>query len=232
MGVVDDVAFDGAERRAEAADDAGLFAVRDRVVADHVVADVLAGPGDGMGMGAFDGFDVALGGVGRGVVVGIAVFAERDAGANRVADHVVLDDPALAPMRADQTNLLGGRRRPGRGGMAEREPAHGDEVPARLVGVKHGLAHVDLDLLLVGVHALELRPDRRVVSSTCANQSCGFKPRSFSVLVPALEHQAQRLDSADGLDPGVHGRPGLPVAGVPTAQLPSNSPSGLSSRIR
>ena len=38
--------------------------------------------------------------------------------------------------------------------MAEREPTHGDEVATRLVGVKHGLPHVDLDLMLVGVHTL------------------------------------------------------------------------------
>ena len=62
---------------------------------------------------------------------------------------VVLDDPALAPVRADQADLLGGRRRPGRGGVAQREAAHGDVVPARLVRIEHGPAHVDLDQLLV-----------------------------------------------------------------------------------
>ena len=40
MDVMDGVAGDGAERRAQTADDAGLLAVGDRVVADDVVADV------------------------------------------------------------------------------------------------------------------------------------------------------------------------------------------------
>ena len=133
VDVVDGVAGDGAEGGAEAADDAGLLAVRDGVVADDVVADVLPGPGDRMRMGALDGLDVALGGVGRGVVVLVAVFAEGDAGADGVADDVVLDDPALAPVGADQADLLGGRRRPGRGGVAQGEAAHGDVVAARLV---------------------------------------------------------------------------------------------------
>ena len=42
MDVVDRVAGDRAERRAQAADDARLLAVRDGVVADDVVADGLA----------------------------------------------------------------------------------------------------------------------------------------------------------------------------------------------
>ena len=64
VDIVDGVAGDGAERASQAADDAGLFAVRDRVVADDVVADVFPGPGDRMGLGALDGLDVAFGGVG------------------------------------------------------------------------------------------------------------------------------------------------------------------------
>ena len=40
MNVMDGVAGDGAERRAQAADDSGLLAVRNGVVADDVVADV------------------------------------------------------------------------------------------------------------------------------------------------------------------------------------------------
>jgi hypothetical protein len=157
VDVVDRVAGDGAERGAEAADDARLLAVRDGVVADDMVADVLLG--SSRSQGALDGLDVALGGVGRGVVILVAVFAQGDAGADRVADHVVLDDPALAPMGADQADLLGRGRRPGGGGVAHREAAHGDVVDARLFRVEHGAADVDLDQLLVRVDARELRPD-------------------------------------------------------------------------
>jgi len=163
VDVVDGVAGDHAERGAEAADDAGLFAVRNGVVADDVVADVFLGPGDRVGMGPLDGLDVAFGRIGRSIVKLVAVFPERNAGADRVADDVVLDDPAFAPVRADQADLLGCRRRPGRGCMAHREAAHGDEVPSRLVGIEHGPADVDFDQLLVRVRAGELRPDRCLV---------------------------------------------------------------------
>ena len=152
-----------AEDGPQAADDARLFAVRDGVVADDVVADGLLVPGDCVGVSPLDGLDVALGGIGRGVVPLVAVFAQGDAGADRVADDVVLDDPAFAPVRADQADLLGGGRRPGRGRVPQGEAAHGDVVHARLVRIEHRLAHVDLDQLLVGIDALELRPDRGVL---------------------------------------------------------------------
>ena len=129
VDVVDGVAGDGAEAAAQAADDARLFAVGDGVVADDVVADGLLVPA--VCKRALDGLDVALGGIGRRVVPLVAVLAQRDARADRVADHVVLDDPALAPVRADQADLLGGGRRPGGGGVAQREAAHGDVVHAR-----------------------------------------------------------------------------------------------------
>ena len=67
----------------------------------------------------------------RPVVPFVAVFAQRDAGAARVTDHVVLNDPALAPVRADQTHLLGRGRRPRRGRVLQGETAHGEVVDAR-----------------------------------------------------------------------------------------------------
>ena len=157
---MDGIAGNDAERGAQAADDARLFAMRDGVVPDDVMADVLPGPAGRHG--AFDGFDIALGGIGRRVIPRVAMLAQGDARADGVADHVVLDDPALAPMRADQPDLLRRRRRPGRGGIAQGEAANGDVVPARLVRVKNGAANIDLHLLLVRVNILELRPDRCV----------------------------------------------------------------------
>ena len=56
------------------------------------------------------------------VVAGRAVLAEGDAGAFRVADHVVLDDPAFAPVGADEADLLGGGGGPLRRGVAMRKP--------------------------------------------------------------------------------------------------------------
>ena len=70
----------GAEGGAQAADDARLLAVGDGVVADDVVADVFLVPA--VLQGAVDGLDVAFGGIGRGVVPLVAVFAQRDARAH------------------------------------------------------------------------------------------------------------------------------------------------------
>ena len=77
---------------------------------------------------AFDGLDVPFRSVGRRVVPLVPVFPQGDAGTDRVADDVVLDDPALAPVRADKADLLGRGRRPGSGGVAQGEAAHGDVV--------------------------------------------------------------------------------------------------------
>ena len=78
-----------------------------------------------------DGPDIAFGGISRLVVPLVAVFAERDARTARVADHIVFDDPAFAPMGADQADLFGRGRSPGSGRMAHGEAAHGDIVDAR-----------------------------------------------------------------------------------------------------
>ena len=78
-----------------------------------------------------------------------------------MADHVVLDDPALAPVGADQADLLGRGRGPGRRGLAQGEAAHGDVVPAGRVGVEHRPADVDLHQSLVGVDARELGVEAR-----------------------------------------------------------------------
>ncbi len=112
---------------------------------------------------ALDGLHIALGGVGRGVVPLVAVFPQCDPRTSRVADHVVLDDPAFAPVGADQTDLLGCGRRPGGGRVLHRKPAHGDVVDARLFRIEHRPAHIDLHQLLIGIDPLELRPDRGVL---------------------------------------------------------------------
>src|SRR5208282_6803626 len=81
-------------------------------------------------------------------------------GAGGVADRVILDDPALAPVGADQPRLLGRGRRPGGGRVAHRETANGEEIDAGPAGIKDRAADVDFHLLLIGIDPLELRPDR------------------------------------------------------------------------
>ena len=67
-------------------------------------------------------------------------------------------------MRADESDLLCGRRCPRRGGVVHGETAHGDEVAAGLVRIENGPADIDLHQLLVGIDAFELRPERGVVA--------------------------------------------------------------------
>src|SRR5215212_3402769 len=100
----------------------------------------------------------------RRVVVARGDFlADRDGRALRVMDDVVFDDPALGPVRPDQTRLVGCRRGPGSGGLGEFKPANGDVVEVVLDRIEHRAPYVDLDELLVRIRALEVGPDRRLV---------------------------------------------------------------------
>src|SRR5215218_8622237 len=61
----------------------------------------------------------------RRVVVARGDFlADRDGRALRVMDDVVFDDPALGPVRPDQTRLVGCRRGPGPGSWPKWWSAH------------------------------------------------------------------------------------------------------------
>ena len=75
-------------------------------------------------------------------------------------DHVVLDDPALRPVGADEPGLLGGGRGPRARRLRQLEAAHGDVVDVVLDGGEHRPADVDLHELGVRVGVLEVRPDR------------------------------------------------------------------------
>src|SRR4029453_9474898 len=95
----------------------------------------------------------------RIVVAGGDLLADRDGRALRIVDDVVLDDPAFRPVRPDQAGLVGGRRRPGAGGLGEFKTANGDVVEVMLDRVEHGAPYVDLDELLVRIGALEVAPN-------------------------------------------------------------------------
>ena len=166
--VVDVVVLDGGEHTAEVADNAILTAVEDRVATDDVRADVFLVPSDLAGgehrleLVLVAGFVAPDGGV---VVAGRGFLAEGDRGALRIVDGVVLDDPALRPVRPDQAGLVGGRRRPGAGRLRELKPANGDVVDVVLGGVEHGAPDVDLDEFNIGVCVLKVGPDGGAVGA-------------------------------------------------------------------
>src|ERR1019366_4024336 len=148
--VMDRVAGYLAEDGPHAADDARLLAMENAVVPHEMVPDVFLRPA--VLQRAVDCRGIALGGLGL-VVPGVAVLAERDSYAGRMADLVILNDPPFAPVGADQPDLLGGRGRPRRGRVSQGEAAHGDIVDAGLFRVKDRLADIDLHQLLVWVGA-------------------------------------------------------------------------------
>ncbi len=85
-------------------------------------------------------------------------------------------------MSSDQTDLLGRRRRPRGGGVFQVEAAHSEVVDARLFRKEDRLAHVDLDVLGVGIGPLELRPDRGVLVVHLA-EPVGSAVRGFEHII-------------------------------------------------
>src|SRR6185312_15992014 len=161
VAVADVVAGHLAEGTTEAADDAGLATVVYPIVADDVGADVLFRPAPGLER-VGDREVVAIGGATLAIEF-VGVLAERDAGTTRIADLVVLDDPALVPVGADETALAHGGCGPVRRGIAQFEAGKGDVVDAGLFRCEDGGAHADLDGAGVRIGGgREARVNRRV----------------------------------------------------------------------
>jgi len=88
--------------------------------------------------------------------------------------------------------------------------AHREVVDARLSRIEHRATHVDLDVGLVGIDVLELRPDCRVrLADLREPQPDVRRPR-----LRAPEHEAERSDPACRLDLHVERSPRLPPARV------------------
>ena len=160
IDVMDMVVLNDTEDSAHTADDAALLAVMDVVAADDVAADIGLGPAvvlaaaDSVALHlrrALDMFDRKV-----VIVVRVEVLAQGDAGALAGIDFAVLNDPAAGPVRSDHAVLIGGRRCPGCGRLADREA--GDRNIAHPGFVRHEAfpAHVDFHLFLIRVSTLEI----------------------------------------------------------------------------
>ena len=134
----------------------------------------------------------------RVVVAGGDLLAETDRRAFGVVDDVVLDHPSARPMRADQADLIGGRRRVRAGRLRHLEAADRDVVDERPARIEARLAHVDLDEFRVRVGIVEIRPDGRAFG--------------IGLAVPDI-HRSVRVDERHH---GAGGRvaPGAPPLGV------------------
>ena len=97
-------------------------------------------------------------------------------------DHIVLDDPALGPVGADESGLVGGGRGPRAGRLRELEAAYGDVVDVVLGGGEHRLAHVDLRGSALGSAPPKLAQTVVVSAPTSAYQTsrvcAGLRTRS------------------------------------------------------
>ena len=166
--VVDVAVLNGGEHAAHAAHNTRLLAMMDMAAADDVAAHVFLQPS--VILAAAHRVALHLGGalhmlgVEVHVVFGVAVLAQGNAAALAVADLAVLDDPAAAPVRADHAVLIGGGGRPGGGGLVDVKPADGDVAHAGLFGHEAVAPHRNLDLLGVGILALEVGVEHGVVA--------------------------------------------------------------------
>ena len=156
------VSFNNGPDTAHVAHDAVLPAVVDEIVPDDVGTDGISAPAQLDGLAhRFELVGIArfLSGPCEQVVPGLLILAQADAAALRVMDMVILDDPSLAPVRADQSRLVAGGRREGAGGLRQLKPGHGDVVFSALRRIEDAFAHVDLGQLPVRVRPLEVGPD-------------------------------------------------------------------------
>ena len=98
------------------------------------------------------------------IVLGVIVFAKGDSAALTVRNLTVLNNPALAPMRAYHAVLESCRRRPGRSRLLNIKSAHGNVASARLFGEEAASSYVNFDVLFVRVRALEVRVQNGLVA--------------------------------------------------------------------
>jgi len=102
-----------------------------------------------------------------------SVFAQSNPNAFRIAYHIVFNNPAPAPMRTNQANLLGCGRGPLCCGLAHVETANRNIISVRLVRIKTTFSNVDLYQFAVGVGIVEIRPDECVLIITFAIPGIG-----------------------------------------------------------
>ena len=162
VDVVDVVVLDCGEYSAKVTNYAGLAAVVDMVVADLVGAYVVFVPAHVVGLEdglqfSVEAYEFTL--RHPAVMARGPVFSKAYANALGIADLVVLNHPAFAPVRAYQAFLECGGRSPLSGRLAEVETFDCYEVDTSQFGEEHCLAHIDFSQFLVGVCTAEIGVD-------------------------------------------------------------------------
>ena len=158
------VVLDQGEHAAEVPDYAGLAAVMDMAAPHDMRTDVLLVPTfvtrlqDAVTLGLCTilvfPFQPLV------VVVGLQIFAERNAGAFGLVDFAVLDDPAFGPVRTDHAVLISGRRRPLCRGFAYGKTGQRDISDSFGRRQETVLPYRDFNILRVRVEALKIRENQ------------------------------------------------------------------------
>ena len=167
IDVVDMVVLDDTEHAAHAADDPALLTVVYVAAADDVAADLLLQPS--VVLAAADRVALHLGGAlyifmcEVLLVVGIKVFAQRNAGTLAVRNFTVLDDPAFAPVGSDHAVLESCRRRPCCCSFIDFESPGRDIADACFGRHEAPSADIDLHIFLIRIQTLKIGVDDRFI---------------------------------------------------------------------
>ncbi len=167
INMMDVVVLDHREHPAKVSHDSGLTAVMNLTAAHDVAADVLLVPA--LVAGLQNAVSFGLGSVlvfglqPLIIVVRLQIFAQGDAGAFRLVDLAVLNDPAFGPVGSDHAVLIGGWRCPLRGRFAHRKAGQGDVSDSLLLREKAVLANREFHLFLIGIDVVKIRIEYRLI---------------------------------------------------------------------
>jgi hypothetical protein len=152
--------LDSREYSTHTAYDTGLLAVMNLASSDNMTSHTLLEPA--VELTAANSITLHLGraldllGIEIHIIFRILIFSERDTAASAVRNLTVFNDPALAPMRSDETVLVSSGRSPCGSTLSDHKAGYGDISLTGLIGHKAVAPCADLNFFLCGIHALEI----------------------------------------------------------------------------
>ena len=94
-------------------------------------------------------------------VIGLKVFAKRNANALALVEFAILNDPSLCPVRANHALLIGCRRRPLRRCLAKNKAGERDGMDTRFHGVEAMAARAVLQKMTIRRTAEQMKIEGR-----------------------------------------------------------------------
>ena len=158
--MMDVIVLDQAEHTAHTANDASLLTVMDIVAAYDVASHILLQPAvilasaHSVPLHLSRTFHSLIGKI--MVIVRIQIFSKTDTCAFAVGNIAILNDPALAPVRADHSILESGRRCPGSGCLANSKSTYRDVTDPCHRREEALSSHIDLYVLFIWILTLKI----------------------------------------------------------------------------